>query len=80
MVYGEHDNKFKTLNSQIRNHVERLTQSAGAKLFETAAGWDLEAPALPQDVMSASAGSSGRTLRQVIVSGSLQSALSYLTV
>ena len=66
MVYGEHDNKFKTLNSQIRRHVKSLTQSEGMKLFEAAKGWDLDVPSQLQDAMGATASSSGSTLRQVI--------------
>ena len=65
MVYGEHDNKFKTLNSQIRNHVESQTRSVGQQMWEAAKGWDLDTPEEGQTVMSATAASSGKTLRQV---------------
>ena len=65
MVFSEHDNRFKTLNSQIRKHVEDKTRSAGRQLWEAAAGWDLDAPSEVQDAMVATATSSGRTLREV---------------
>lgn len=65
MVYGEHDNKFKTLNSQIRTHVEQLTKSAGKRMWDAAEGWDLEVPNQPQSLMNSTAASSGKTLREV---------------
>ena len=65
MVFGEHDNRFKTLNSQIRNHVESLSRSVGRQMWEAAEGWDLDVPSQPQNAMGATANSSGRTMRQV---------------
>lgn len=65
MVFGEHDNRFKTLNSQIRNHVETLTRSVGRQMWEAAEGWDLDVPTQSRDAMGATASSSGKTLRQV---------------
>lgn len=65
MVFSEHDNSFKTLNSQIRRHVEEKTRSEGRQLWEAAAGWDLCVPTGLQSVMSATAPSSGKTLREV---------------
>ena len=65
MVFGEHDNRFKTLNSQIRNHVESLSRLVSRQMWEAAEGWDLEVPSQPQNAMGATASSSGKTLRQV---------------
>jgi len=33
-VWGEHDDRFKTLNSQIRNHVDRISGSSGQRMFQ----------------------------------------------
>ena len=65
MVFGDHDNRFKTLNTQIRNHVESLTRSVGRQMWEAAEGWDLDVPSQRADAMGATASSSGKTLRQV---------------
>lgn len=65
MVYSEHDANFKRLNSQLCAECSASSVQPGVRLFEAAQGWDLNAPPDPADVMSATATSSGQTLRQL---------------
>lgn len=71
MVWGEHDNRFKELNSQLLKECSQLdwTGHAGHTVSGSAAPM-FENPAEPMwvdgdDVMAATAQSSGQTLRQL---------------
>ena len=66
MVHGEHDLHFKRLNSQLCMECEEMSGFAkGRQLSEATGGWQFSAVPGPADVMTATAASSGRTLRQL---------------
>jgi WLM domain len=75
MVWGEHDNNFKALNSQLLKEVEALdwTRGAYAQDMSTPGGEHTAVDAWvdPDDVMAVTAQSSGKTLRALSGAGHL---------
>lgn len=67
MVWGEHDNNFKALNSQLLKEVEALDWTHGAYAQDVGTpgnrGGELDTWVDPDDVMAVTAQASGQTLR-----------------